>query len=129
MSPRPSSTTTYDGYGRPLTVTDAAGNVTSMRYNALGQLVEVIAPARLVAPLTANGENAVDPFRNQLSETLVTIDDPGRLRPGRAAGARHLAGRRRARDPAKLRRRGQSRRHHRCRGQRQGTQPTIPPAA
>ena len=65
-------TTTYDGYGRPLVVTDAAGNVTSMRYNALGQLVEVIAPARLVAPLAANGENAVDPFRDQLSETLVT---------------------------------------------------------
>jgi YD repeat-containing protein len=64
--------TTYDGYGRPLQVTDAAGNVTSMRYNALGQMVEVISPARLVAPLAANDENAIDPFRNQLSETLVT---------------------------------------------------------
>ena len=72
MSLRPSVPRTYDGYGRPLTVTDAVGNVTSMRYNALGQVVEVIAPARPVAPLAANGENAVDPFRNQLSETLVT---------------------------------------------------------
>ena len=59
-------TTTYDGYGRVLSVTDGAGNVTSMRYNALGQLVQVIEPARLVAPIAANGESAVDPFRNQV---------------------------------------------------------------
>jgi YD repeat-containing protein len=65
-------TTNYDSYGRPLVVTDAAGNLTSMRYNALGQLVEVIAPVRLVAPIAANGENGVDPFRNQISEKLVT---------------------------------------------------------
>src|SRR5262249_6394080 len=65
-------TATYDGYGRPLVVTDAAGNATAMRYNALGQLVQVTAPARLVAPLASNGENAVDPFRDQLTDTLVT---------------------------------------------------------
>ena len=43
-----------------------------MRYNALGQLVQVTEPARLVAPITANGESAVDPFRNQVTETPVT---------------------------------------------------------
>jgi YD repeat-containing protein len=63
---------TYDAYGKPVVITDAAGNATSMRYNALGQLVEMIGPARPVAPLGANGEDAIDPFRNQLSEPLVT---------------------------------------------------------
>ena len=43
-------TTTYDGYGRVLGVTDGTGNVTSMRYNPLGQLLQVTEPARVVAP-------------------------------------------------------------------------------
>jgi hypothetical protein len=45
-------------------VTDGLGNVTSMRYDALGQLLEATAPARLMAPLAANAEDAIDPFRN-----------------------------------------------------------------
>src|SRR5262249_4828781 len=61
-----------DGYGRALSVTDGAGNVTLMRYNALGQLVQVIEPTHSIAPIAANGEIAVDPFRNQLAETPVT---------------------------------------------------------
>jgi YD repeat-containing protein len=65
-------TTTYDGYGRVLDVTDGVGNRTSTRYNALGQLISVTEPARLVAPVTANSEEAVDPFRDQVSETPVT---------------------------------------------------------
>lgn len=75
-------TATYDAYGRPLSVTDAAGNVTSMRYDELGHLIEVVAPARMIAPVDANGEVPVDPFRNQLSEKLVTtmtIDTFGRV--------------------------------------------------
>ena len=74
-------TTTYDGYGRVLSVTDGTGNVTSMRYNPLGQLLQVTEPARVVAPISANGENAVDPFRNQVTETPVastTLDAFGR---------------------------------------------------
>jgi YD repeat-containing protein len=74
-------TTTYDGYGRVLSVTDGTGNVTSMRYNALGQLFQVTEPARLVAPIAANGESAVDPFRNQVTEspvTSLTLDPFGR---------------------------------------------------
>ncbi len=63
---------TFDPYGRPLVVTDAAGNATSMRYDALGRLVEIVEPARMVAPIGANGEAAVDPFHNQQSETRVT---------------------------------------------------------
>ena len=62
----------YDAYGRPVAVTDAAGNLTTMQYNALGQLVQVTAPPRLVAPLAADDDIDVDPFRNQLSETLLT---------------------------------------------------------
>jgi YD repeat-containing protein len=65
-------TTAYDGYGRTLSVTDGVGNVTSMRYYALGQLAQTTDPARSVAPIPANGESAVDPFRNQVTETPVT---------------------------------------------------------
>src|SRR3546814_18294904 len=52
-----------------------------MRYNALGQLVQVTAPTHIVAPLGANASAAVDPFRDQLSEMLVTsmtLDPLGR---------------------------------------------------
>ncbi|WP_434577356.1 LysM peptidoglycan-binding domain-containing protein [Pseudomonas sp. Z5-35] len=48
---------TYDGVGNTRTVTDAAGNVTTTDYNALGQVSKVTEPARLTAK---NG--AVDPF-------------------------------------------------------------------
>ena len=74
-------TTTSDGYGRVLSVTDGVGNVTSMRYNPLGQLLQVTEPTRLVAPITANGGGSVDPFRNQVTETPVesiTLDAFGR---------------------------------------------------
>lgn len=65
-------TTTFDPYGRPLTVTDAAGNLVTMRYDALGRLADVVGPAVTIAPPAANAEDAVDPFRNQVSERLVT---------------------------------------------------------
>jgi YD repeat-containing protein len=74
-------TANYDAYGRALSFSDAAGNQTSMRYNAFGQLIEVIAPVRVTAPLAANGEEAVDPFHNQVSDVLVTtmtLDPYGR---------------------------------------------------
>ncbi|OEC32750.1 YD repeat-containing protein [Pseudomonas cuatrocienegasensis] len=51
------SQSTYDGVGNLKTVTDAMGNVTSTDYNALGQVVKVVEPARATAK---NG--AVDPF-------------------------------------------------------------------
>src|SRR5262249_53058193 len=76
-------TADYDPYGHPLTVTDAAGNSTTMHYNALGRLDETVGPVHLVAPLTANDEQAVDPFRDQLPQTLVTtltLDPFGRIR-------------------------------------------------
>ncbi|ALI34756.1 putative deoxyribonuclease RhsA [Candidatus Nitrosocosmicus oleophilus] len=64
--------TTFDGYGKPLLVTDAGGNVTSFSYNALGHTVRIIEPTRIIAPLAANEEAAVDPFSDQISERLVT---------------------------------------------------------
>lgn len=71
-SPTTIRTTTYDPYGRPLTVTDAAGNVVTIRYDAVGRLVEVVGPAVTIAPVAANAEDAVDPFCNQITERLVT---------------------------------------------------------
>jgi YD repeat-containing protein len=65
-------TTGYDPHGRPVTVTDAAGNVVTMRYDPLGRIVEVAGSARTIAPIGANGEDAVDPFRDQLTTPLVT---------------------------------------------------------
>lgn len=47
----------YDGVGNVRAVVDAAGNVTSTEYNALGQTVRLVEPARATAK---NG--AVDPF-------------------------------------------------------------------
>ncbi|MCE0461012.1 scabin-related ADP-ribosyltransferase [Pseudomonas uvaldensis] len=51
------SRSTYDGVGNVKTVTDAQGNVVSTDYNALGQVIKVVEPARATAK---NG--AVDPF-------------------------------------------------------------------
>ncbi|MDU9030472.1 LysM peptidoglycan-binding domain-containing protein [Pseudomonas mediterranea] len=48
---------TYDGVGNTHTVTDAAGNVTTTDYNALGQVSKVTEPARVTAK-----SGAVDPF-------------------------------------------------------------------
>ncbi|MDU9030471.1 LysM peptidoglycan-binding domain-containing protein [Pseudomonas mediterranea] len=48
---------TYDGVGNTRTVTDAAGNVTTTDYNALGQVSKVTEPARVTAK-----SGAVDPF-------------------------------------------------------------------
>lgn len=67
---------TYDGYGRVRSATDAAGNNTTMRYNALGELIEIKAASCSRAPIAANGEQAVDPFHGQDSESLVTSITP-----------------------------------------------------
>jgi len=48
---------TYDGVGNTRTTTDAAGNVTTTDYNALGQVSKVTEPARISARA-----GAVDPF-------------------------------------------------------------------
>ncbi|XVN16211.1 hypothetical protein QZH47_09495 [Pseudomonas corrugata] len=48
---------TYDGVGNTRTVTDAAGNVTTTDYNALGQVSKVTEPARVTAK-----SGAIDPF-------------------------------------------------------------------
>jgi len=51
------SRVTYDGVGNTRTVTDAAGNITSTDYNALGQVSKVTEPARISARA-----GAADPF-------------------------------------------------------------------
>lgn len=63
------SKVTYDGVGNTLTVTDAAGNVTTTQYNALGEVMVVTEPARATAKI-----GAVDPFANPLiTASPVTI--------------------------------------------------------
>ncbi|WP_237745110.1 putative Ig domain-containing protein [Kribbella catacumbae] len=59
---------TYDGLGRVLTQTDGTGAVTRLRYNSLGQVDQITEPPRLTA---ASG--AVDPFRNPVTATPVTV--------------------------------------------------------
>nr|WP_256261206.1 HNH/ENDO VII family nuclease [Pseudomonas gingeri] len=51
------SQVTYDGVGNTRTVTDAAGNITTTDYNALGQVSKVTEPARISARA-----GAADPF-------------------------------------------------------------------
>ncbi|WP_221928398.1 LysM peptidoglycan-binding domain-containing protein [Pseudomonas kilonensis] len=60
---------TYDGVGNTRTVTDAAGNITTTDYNALGQVYRVTEPARLTAK-----NAAVDPFASGsvLASPVVT---------------------------------------------------------
>src|SRR5262249_30726145 len=51
--------TDYDGLGRVIANTDAMNNITGSAYNALGQLVQVTEPARLVVK---SGLSNPDPF-------------------------------------------------------------------
>ena len=51
--------TDYDGLGRVIASTDAMNNVTRSAYNALGQLIQVTEPARLVVK---SGLSNPDPF-------------------------------------------------------------------
>lgn len=61
--------TTYDGLGKVRTQTDAFGQTTTTAYNALGQVIQITEPARLVA-----AANSVDPFRNRvMGSPVVTM--------------------------------------------------------
>jgi YD repeat-containing protein len=61
------SQTGYDGDGHITSQTDALGNVTTTQYNALGEVSEIIAPARLVSQLSSTA----DPFLNEVNVTPI----------------------------------------------------------
>lgn len=56
---------TYDNVGNILTLRDAADNVTTMGYNALGQMISLIEPARLVAKA-----NQINSFENDIAQAV-----------------------------------------------------------
>ena len=78
--------TDYDGLGRVRASTDAMNNVTRSAYNALGQLIQVTEPARLVVK---SGLSNPDPFLVDSQVLTVTGDRLGAqpFRPDREVHA------------------------------------------
>jgi YD repeat-containing protein len=119
---------TYDARGRQTRSVDAAGYVTATYYDVAGNLVRqdeytdqpgsdriTVFAYNVLRQRRRRGR----PVPSSAVRDARHVHDPGRFRTRRAASARHFAGRRPARDPAKLRRSGQSGEHHGRRGPRQ----------